>query len=552
MEGSLTATRVRFAVEDDVDEDSRPSKRRRTDSLQLAGKDEPRRNAAGCGHRLGVLPTGNLFLTGSSTSKNIRPGGLGTFNVLPDAVLLVVLASFDANTLLALRTASRAFFAYSSHEPIWKDLVVSRANGKLRYWEGSWRKTYIRSFGRCDDSPSEWPTDSIRTPGIYSDELYQPALCAHTSLTPYFLPHPTRPRCTIAKADASSLTAETFSSLYAIPSKPVLISSAMNGWPSLQQSLWTMDALETRFKDISFRAEAFDLPFHVYRQYSDDCDEEDSPLYLFDSRFVEKTGGAMGKGYTPFPFFGEDLFALLGAERPNYRWLIAGPARSGSTFHKDPNGTSAWNAVLCGRKGWVMFPPDVCPPGVYTNEDESEVTSPLSIPEWFLTYFDYAWSTYGPSAKDPELRGKMIVGVCGLGEVVYVPSGWWHLVVNLDESVAVTQNFVSETELTNVIRFMRDKPDQLSGFKGSLTPSTIYERFTRALQENAPETYIRAMGALEKTSPPLKRESVWDKVVSTSDEPATVDGEAGGGFSFGFEFDEGEEEGEEDDDTMNS
>ncbi|KAG8898067.1 hypothetical protein FRC00_003400 [Tulasnella sp. 408] len=326
----------------------------------------------------------------------------------------------------------------------------------------------------------------------------------------------------------------------------------MNDWSSLQQSLWTMDALETRFKDISFRAEAFDLPFHVYRQYSDDCDEEDSPLYLFDSRFVEKTGGDMGKEYTPFPFFGEDLFALLGKERPNYRWLIAGPARSGSTFHKDPNGTSAWNAVLCGRKGWVMFPPEICPPGVYTNEDESEVTSPLSIPEWFLTYFDHAWNTYGPSAKDPELRGKMVVGVCERGEVVYVPSGWWHLVVNLDESVAVTQNFVSENELTNVIRFMRDKPDQLSGFKGSLTPSTIYERFTRALRENAPGTYAKAVDALERTSPSVKRESVWDKVVSTSaDDSALVDGDAGGGFSFGFEFDEGDDEDEEFDDTMN-
>ncbi|KAG8910673.1 hypothetical protein FRC01_006201, partial [Tulasnella sp. 417] len=135
MEGTLTATRVRFAVEDEVDEDSRPSKRRRTDSLQLSGKDEPPRSAAQRGHRLGVLPTGNLFLMGSSTGKNIRPGGLGTFNVLTDAVLLVVLASFDADTLLALRTTSRAFFAYTSHEPLWKDLVVSRANGKLRHWE---------------------------------------------------------------------------------------------------------------------------------------------------------------------------------------------------------------------------------------------------------------------------------------------------------------------------------------------------------------------------------------------------------------------------------
>lgn len=39
--------------------------------------------------------------------------------------------------------------------------------------------------------------------------------------------------------------------------------------------------------------------------------------------------------------FGEDLFAVLGDKRPDDKWLIVGPARSGSTYHKDPNATSA-------------------------------------------------------------------------------------------------------------------------------------------------------------------------------------------------------------------
>ena len=63
-------------------------------------------------------------------------------------------------------------------------------------------------------------------------------------------------------------------------------------------------------------------------------------------------------------YFDEDLFSVLGDEgRPDFRWLIMGPPRSGSTFHKDPNATSAWNAVVTGSKKWIMYPPHALPPG---------------------------------------------------------------------------------------------------------------------------------------------------------------------------------------------
>lgn len=72
----------------------------------------------------------------------------------------------------------------------------------------------------------------------------------------------------------------------------------------------------------------------------------------------------LGCGSVP-KHFGEDLFSVLEDIRPSYRWLIVGPEKSGSTWHKDPNATSAWNALIEGEKRWIMTPPEFPPPGVF-------------------------------------------------------------------------------------------------------------------------------------------------------------------------------------------
>lgn len=308
--------------------------------------------------------------------------------------------------------------------------------------------------------------------------------------------------------------------------KPFILTRCIQSWPVVRT--WSLESLLSKYADVVFRAEAVDWSFATYYQYMRDNHDE-SPLYLFDRKFAEKMSLAVGKeqgaAYWRPDCFGPDVFELLGAERPAHRWLIVGPERSGSTFHKDPNATSAWNAVIQGAKYWIMFPPATSVPGVFVSKDSSEVTSPLSIAEWLLEF-------HAEARKLPECRE----GICWAGEILHVPSGWWHLVVNLEHGIALTQNFVPESHLGGVLSFLKDKADQVSGFKKDV--SDPYGLFVQRLKDECPGLLEEA---LKQTAEKKRR---WDAVVGNDD----FSGSGGqpqkksAGFSFGFGFED--EDGE--------
>ncbi|KAI9802447.1 MAG: hypothetical protein M1825_002831 [Sarcosagium campestre] len=350
----------------------------------------------------------------------------------------------------------------------------------------------------------------------------QQSLVTDSFLT-FFIDHSIAPR-------SQQNPPDEFSSDWA--DKPFILSSVVDRWPVY--SSWSLDSLLQQYGNVSFTAEAVDWPMRLYAQYMA-YNGDESPLYLFDRDFVRKmqlqiaTPHASKRdshAYWIPDCFGEDLFAVLGDKRPDCQWLIIGPARSGSTFHKDPNATSAWNAVLKGSKYWIMFPPSdrlPPPPGVLVSEDHSEVTSPLSIAEWLLGFHAQARATKG--CKE---------GVCAAGEVLHVPSGWWHLVVNLETSIAITQNFVPAVHLPAAIRFLRDKPDQVSGFNTAEVEDP-YKEFMQRLEQTHPSLLENALEMMNASSIGKKRR--WDEVAGKSLDAGYADR----GFSFGFSSDDDDE-----------
>ncbi|KAJ0266256.1 F-box protein [Hirschfeldia incana] len=410
----------------------------------------------------GVQPLGNLYFINKG-AVNVRNTGLGNLHVLTDELVLEILALLGAAHLGVLATVTKSLYVFANHEPLWRNLVLEELKGEF-FFTGSWKSTYVAAASSHKFESSGESVLKIRD--FYSDYLFQSWLCANLEMRQEWLE-----RDNIVRVRGISV--EDFITKFEEPNKPVLLEGCLDDWPAVTK--WTKEYLTKVSGDVEFAVGPVEMKLENYFRYSDGVTEE-RPLYLFDPKFAEKVT-VLDSEYDVPVYFKEDLFSVLGRERPDYRWIIIGPSGSGSSFHIDPNSTSAWNAVITGSKKWVLFPPDVVPPGVHPSPDGAEVACPVSIMEWFMNF-------YGDTKN---WKKRPVECICRAGEVVFVPNGWWHLVINLEESVAITQNYVSRRNLLNVLEFLK-KPNAKELVSGTNDRENLHDKFKKAIEEAYPGT----------------------------------------------------------------
>lgn len=408
-----------------------------------------------------VLPLGNFYENQEGPSEtSTRNRGLGKFAVLSDSLINRVLLnllqhdSTSTNAIIAARTlvqfsfASSFTLAFASDDDLWRAIAfVLFPTTYLGSFKRSWRHTVLDSLYSepKHNIPKDRKICTRRRPRVYSDVLFHKQRCRNAAIDPSWIRHND-----ISRTSLRTLSCESFSAKYDHPRQPVILTDGMAGWSAAS---WTPTQLSEDYLSQQFSAGGYKFTFRDYFRYAKAVYEvDDQSVYLFDPAFAEKAP-RLAEDYDVPHVFQDDLFSVLGSRRPHYRWLIAGPPRSGSSFHKDPNATSAWNAAICGRKKWIFFPPQSTPPGIMPSSDGSHVTAPVSVIEWFTNFYD----------RDTILEGGGLEATVHPGEIVYVPSGWWHCVLNLDMSIAITQNFVSEANVVDVAYLFKTAPDQISG-----------------------------------------------------------------------------------------
>ncbi len=236
-----------------------------------------------------------------------------------------------------------------------------------------------------------------------------------------------------------SLSYEQFMEEFDRPGLPVVIEDLALDWPAMQ---WTPEALAERCGSVNIKVSKAskdgEKPIHMtlaeYVRYMAKPSTS-RPWYLTSWDFTEECPHLKADIRLP-RYFAEDLLERLDpAIRPRLLWIFMGPPGSGFKLHVDIGHTAAWNAQLRGVKEWILYAPDD-EPLLYEGEPDAFAPDLKRFPKLQQAR---PWRT---SLKP--------------GEVIFVPSRWWHQTRILETSVSVTGNYANENNLSTVLAWLRN------------------------------------------------------------------------------------------------
>lgn len=137
----------------------------------------------------------------------------------------------------------------------------------------------------------------------------------------------------------------------------------------------------------------------------------------------------------------------------DYRFLYLGPAGTNTPLHADVVRSSSWSANVIGRKMWRLLPPEyvgllydstgtTVAPCFYNNNNNNNIGTIVTL----------------QGRKYPKLKEatKYIITVYQEeGETIFVPSGWYHEVVNITDVVSINHNWFNAHNGGKVWRFLQ-------------------------------------------------------------------------------------------------
>ncbi|GAB1537677.1 cupin-like domain-containing protein [Scytonema sp. NUACC21] len=235
----------------------------------------------------------------------------------------------------------------------------------------------------------------------------------------------------------SNLSYNEFVQEYASVGKPVIITDVVKNWPALVK--WNLDFFRAEYGIVKTdgvrdknNGTNISMTIADYIDYLE-AGDTDKSLYLFDFHMFEHP--ELYKDFTVPEYCNnllenlpEKLFNQYGFQQ--YIYLIIGRKESSIGLHIDSFCTQGWLAAIYGRKKFILIPPDQ---------------------EKFV--YDGKVNAFNPDLEKHPLYANAtpVEFILNPGEILYIPSMWWHQAENLDTTIALGFNTVNEWNLEMVL-----------------------------------------------------------------------------------------------------
>ena len=173
--------------------------------------------------------------------------------------------------------------------------------------------------------------------------------------------------------------------------------------------------------------------FSDYLNYYEDKNE--LPNYYASDLVISNLSNDLFNDYS-FELINK-IDLLRNCNLENYRWVFIGKKNTYTRLHFDVISTSAWLGVISGKKRFIIF--DDIESKVFKGNDKN-----ISL---FQLNMDKFMNSLNPIVVDVNP-----------GEIIYVPNNLAHYVINLEDSIAITENFCYDDIKYDVIRgYYNDK-----------------------------------------------------------------------------------------------
>lgn len=235
------------------------------------------------------------------------------------------------------------------------------------------------------------------------------------------------------------LTRDGFDKRFASLNMPVLIVDATRGWRSAKE--WCSDAGTPDVATLgklfghhmvtihSAKSGCSEMTVSEYAQWWASAEKVSGLLYLKDWHLaaLEPDYGA----YTVPSCLGEDWLnehwaaratgegAAATASGGDHRFVYVGPAGSRTRLHADVLFSYSWSANVVGTKRWKLVPPEQ----LHLVSDAATLARRPDLDEI-------------PGITAIEIVQKS-------GELLFVPSGWYHQVENLTDCISINHNWLN-------------------------------------------------------------------------------------------------------------